>query len=227
MQLRGKRKKIFFGVLSLLLLMTFVHVWRSRPFYHGKSAKSWLRQATFLGEGGKRHEEAMTAFQQMGTNAYPFLLDSLAFPSYEAMTNHIARDSRLYHIPYLGFWLEKEEWIDWREPAVWVVKNSDSGAIMPMIYERLLGQTNRQVRLALLQSLLDIMPVDTTNEVQTLTSVLADPNPKVRDFTLEVLGDISTGVSNALPAISNACKDPDPLVRGRATNLLRQITSQP
>jgi HEAT repeat protein len=62
--------------------------------------------------------------------------------------------------------------------------------------------------------------------VDALAEALKDPDPSVRGWAAQALGQIGPKATAAVPALTEALKDKDPYIREMAAEALRKIEAE-
>ncbi len=214
---KGRLAAIVFVAASVIVVVFLSRA--PEPSFGGHSASSWLRE--ILAANGKENQ-ALEAFDKMGTNAYPLLMRALG-----GKENPFVR-------MYRHSWERMPTGLQQRLPkpdepallqmaAVVVFQRSPSNELFPDLYP-MLKEPDSAVRQAVLNATKDHNP--DASQIPLLALAADDPDITVRTEVWRRLSRLGPAATSALPYVLKFCADHDPQVRQDAAWALWQITKQ-
>ena len=215
----SKRTRWLLGLAGVIILTALVArvIRPSEPTYQGRTLSEWLR---VYREGPDRREQASMAVRQIGTNAFPFLLDWIAHDRPVSQLRNVVG-----HLLELVPWrLRPAKWVDWA--------SNEPGPSRPDLAElglQILGDQARTLLPELTRLARDpasswgtsVHAIRCMNyigkaAVPYLSAQLADTNAPYRGNVILLMCGLPTVCSNLdvfLPPLIRCLDDPDPTVR--------------
>lgn len=212
----GKKRLIIIGILAACLVvgLAFQFFHPGTPEYQGKSLNTWLKRLENW--DGDTNNAAFLAFQKMGTNAIPALLDVIQSGGtpFQKMILKFNRKQSLIQLPYGKPWIQDMA-------ATWALyaMGTNAAPAIPVL-TNLLFHSN-----ALVSSTTVLAGIG-PEALPALMTALTNQNYFIRHSAASGLGWERSDASIIVPALIARLQDRNRLVHMGAASSLGQLHAQ-
>ncbi len=215
----SKLRLAAFLAVCACILAAGLHRRVPQAYYQGRSTGSWIGEV--VGAEG-RQLEAIAAFNAMGTNAEPFLMNAML-----ANPDPLSRAYRVLYerLPSVAQgWLSKpEDPALSRMAAVILIQHATNTALIADVYP-LLARPDSALRQSVLDALKNSRP--STNQLPYLVMAGADEDPFVGAEAWRRLAQMGPAAASAAPQVKALCDTSTNLeIRHDAAWVLWRMTS--
>jgi HEAT repeat protein len=232
------RKRFLIALAVLLVMLVGMSAWQvlclrdREPVYQGKCLRVWLGEYDGWTPRGalKARNAAEAAIRQIGTNAFPTLLNMLRKEDSPLVSLLIPLwDQHVTRIPYLPVWVAYPPWyhhaavLNRQASMGFEILRTNAHPALPAlitIYEQNISPSSQ---FYVSRALMAIGPDATRKAIPSFVRGTASPNALVREIAVRALSQVQDEPSLVVPALVKALSDTNANVRSVAAVGLKGI----